>query len=74
MDDSLDRVLRKDLPDRFRIAHVSLRESRPHARDGLDAVHDVCGTVGQVVRDDDVKTGLYEFDGGMRADKARAAR
>ena len=77
MDHAVDAVSVKDAPERLAVVHIGHVHGeigrRLIADDGLDAVLDFCGGVGQVVDDDDLVTEFEQLDDGVGADEPGAA-
>ena len=75
MDDAFyPRILLEYSLGRGQVSEVYFLESWQLARDFLYAVEHFYLGVGQVVDDDHVVAGLYQFYGGVAADEARATR
>ena len=56
------------------VTNVAFNKSRTAAGDGFQAVEHGTVGVGEIVKEHDVVAGFQQNDGGMRADKAHAAR
>ena len=77
VDDAVDLVRGEDLLQCVAVVDVGDDELEVcgglGADDGLDAVLDLCGGVGEVVHDDDLVAVLKQLDAGVAADEAGAA-
>ena len=73
VDDGIDPVLGKGLPQALLVLAVQLIESGTFAGDGFDAVDDIGLGIGQVVHDDGVVAGVQQLDHGVAADIPSAA-